>query len=147
MEQLHSESVELQIPRCQRYVRLLNHLCRGEEDTDKFGLMYRPTGAIYSVLSFLACVAPRMTFQLYGIIPIPAWACVSGIFLWDSYQSLHSSVSIQPAIYYFHSFLEGTNDFFVFEMRNEQGGKTDTAGHVGGLLAGAIAFLKLRFRI
>jgi len=34
-----------------------------------------------------------MTFLLYGIIPIPAWLFVSGVFAWDSYHTLKDSVS------------------------------------------------------
>jgi hypothetical protein len=48
--------------------------------------------AIYSIVSFLACVAPRMTFQLYGIIPIPAWLAVTGIFAYDTYSAIKDKV-------------------------------------------------------
>lgn len=34
-----------------------------------------------------------MTFQLYGIIPVPAWLVVSGIFAYDSYTTLKDTVS------------------------------------------------------
>lgn len=37
-----------------------------------------------------------MTFQLYGIIPIPAWLVVSGIFAYDSYNTLKDTVSREP---------------------------------------------------
>jgi len=50
--------------------------------------------AIYSVVSFLACVAPRLTFQLYGIIPIPAWLAVAGIFTYDTYSAIKDKVSL-----------------------------------------------------
>ena len=50
-------------------------------------------GAIYSVVALLACVAPRMTFQLYGIIPIPAWLAVTGLFAYDMYSTLADKVS------------------------------------------------------
>lgn len=52
------------------------------------------TAAIYSIVSFLACVAPRMTFQLYGIIPIPAWLAVTGIFAYDTYSAINDKVRI-----------------------------------------------------
>jgi len=81
---------------------------------------YGASGAIYSVVSFLACVAPKMTFLLYGIIPIPAWLAVGGIFAFDTYSTVHD-VALR----------KGTN----------------TAGHVGGLLAGMGYFLTRRFRI
>lgn len=73
------------------------------------------SAAIYSVVSFLACVAPRMTFQLYGIIPIPAWLAVTGIFAYDTYSAI-----------------------------NDKRRTTDTAGHVAGLLAGVGYFLARR---
>ncbi|KAI0092750.1 hypothetical protein BDY19DRAFT_983336 [Irpex rosettiformis] len=76
------------------------------------------SGAMYAVISFLACAAPRATFQLYGIIPVPAWLCVSGLFLYDVYSSI-----------------------------NDKQEGTDTAGHVGGVLGGICYFLARRFRI
>ncbi|KAF9468965.1 hypothetical protein BDZ94DRAFT_1245056 [Collybia nuda] len=79
---------------------------------------YGASAAIYSVVSFLACVAPKMTFQLYGIIPVPAWLVVAGIFTYDTYSAI-----------------------------NDKRRTTDTAGHVAGLLAGMGYFLGRRFRI
>ncbi|TFK76117.1 rhomboid-domain-containing protein [Pluteus cervinus] len=76
------------------------------------------SAAVYSVISFLACVAPTTTFQLYGIIPVPAWLVVAGIFSYDTYSALYDK---------------------------RRG--TDTAGHVAGLLAGAGYFLGKRFRL
>ncbi|KAG5654455.1 hypothetical protein H0H81_001954 [Sphagnurus paluster] len=76
---------------------------------------YGASGAIYSVVSLLACVAPTMTFQLYGIIPIPAWLAVTGIFAYDTYSAI-----------------------------NDRQKGTDTAGHVGGLVAGVGYFLARR---
>lgn len=34
-----------------------------------------------------------MTFQLYGIIPVPAWLAVAGIFSYDTYSALNDKVS------------------------------------------------------
>jgi len=65
------------------------------------------SGALYGVLSFFACLAPRATFLIFGIVPCPAWLCISGVFIWDGYSALTGS---------------------------RQG--TDTAGHIGGLLGG-----------
>lgn len=70
------------------------------------------SAAIYSVISYLACVAPKMTFQLYGIIPIPAWLAVTGIFAYDAYSTVAKSRS-----------------------------QVDTVGHVAGLLSGIGYFL------
>jgi len=59
-----------------------------------------------------------MTFRLYGIIPVPAWAAVIGLFGWDLYSTL-----------------------------SRKNGKTDTVGHLGGMLAGVSYFLMRRFRL
>ncbi|KIK65483.1 hypothetical protein GYMLUDRAFT_38956 [Collybiopsis luxurians FD-317 M1] len=76
------------------------------------------SGAVFAATSFLACVAPKMTFQIYGIIPVPAWACVSGILIFD-----------------------------VFSAMKDIRAETDTAGHVAGILAGIAYYLLKRFRI
>ncbi|KAI9001225.1 hypothetical protein BD414DRAFT_574685 [Trametes punicea] len=76
------------------------------------------SGAIYSVVSFFACVAPTATFALFGIIPVPAWALVTGIFLWDGYSAM-----------------------------NQKRVGTDTAGHIGGLLAGIGYYVAKRLRL
>ncbi|KAF5393903.1 hypothetical protein D9757_000210 [Collybiopsis confluens] len=75
-------------------------------DTNSLGA----SGAVFATTSFLACVAPKMTFQIYGIIPVPAWLFVSGILAFDA----------------------------VSAMKNVRV-ETDTAGHVAGIVAG-IAF-------
>ena len=49
-------------------------------------------GAIFSVTTLLACIAPTMKFHLYGIIPIPAWLVVSGLFGYDLYATLSNQV-------------------------------------------------------
>ena len=54
----------------------------------------RDAGAIYSIVSFLACVAPKMTFQLYGIIPVPAWLLVTGLFSYDLYRTVKKEVCV-----------------------------------------------------
>ncbi|KAE9391625.1 rhomboid-domain-containing protein, partial [Gymnopus androsaceus JB14] len=74
------------------------------------------SGAVFATTSFLACVAPKMTFQIYGIIPVPAWLFVSGVFIWDAYSSLTDK---RPG--------------------------TDTAGHTAGTIAGIVYFLLKRF--
>ncbi|KAH9894294.1 rhomboid-domain-containing protein [Cubamyces lactineus] len=76
------------------------------------------SGAIYAVTSFFACVAPNATFALFGVFPLPAWAFVTGIFLWDGYNAIVPS-----------------------------GGRTDHAGHIGGLLSGIGYFIAKRLRI
>ncbi|KDR74534.1 hypothetical protein GALMADRAFT_250548 [Galerina marginata CBS 339.88] len=76
------------------------------------------SGAIYSVVSLLACIAPTLTFQLYGIIPVPAWLAVSGFFAYDLYSTM-----------------------------SNKNGTTDTVGHIGGILAGIGYFFIRRFRV
>ncbi|KAJ6539150.1 hypothetical protein B0H19DRAFT_960645 [Mycena capillaripes] len=76
------------------------------------------SAAIYSTLSFLAFRAPTMTLLLYGIIPVPIWLAVSGIFAYDTYRTA-----------------------------TDKGGTTNTSAHVGGLLAGAGYFFLRRYRI
>ncbi|KAI0829477.1 hypothetical protein BC628DRAFT_1315061 [Trametes gibbosa] len=76
------------------------------------------SGSIYSVISFFACVAPTATFALFGIIPLPAWAFVTGIFVYDGYSAM-----------------------------NDKRVRTDTAGHIGGLLAGIGYFIAKRLRV
>ncbi|CAE6353425.1 unnamed protein product [Rhizoctonia solani] len=79
------------------------------------GNAHGASGAIYSVISLFACLFPNTTFLLFFIVPVPAWLCVSGIFAWDLYGSLR-----------------------------RRGGMTDSAGHVGGVLAGVAYFLRMR---
>ncbi|OSC99199.1 rhomboid-domain-containing protein [Trametes coccinea BRFM310] len=76
------------------------------------------SGAIYSVVSFFACVAPTTTFLLFGIVPVPAWAFVTGIFLYDGYSAV-----------------------------NQTRAGTDTAGHIGGLLSGVAFYIAKRLRL
>ncbi|KAI3596780.1 serine protease family [Moniliophthora roreri] len=76
------------------------------------------SAAVYSIVTLLACVAPNLTFQIYGIIPVPAWLCVSGMFAYD-----------------------------MFGAVKDAGGGTDQVGHVAGMLTGAGYFLLKRFRI
>ncbi|KAF9534438.1 hypothetical protein CPB83DRAFT_844247 [Crepidotus variabilis] len=73
------------------------------------------SGAIYSVLSLLACVAPKMTFRLYGIIPVPAWLAITGLFGYDFYSTI-----------------------------SQKTGTTDTVGHIGGIAAGVLYFILRR---
>ncbi|KAJ3803104.1 hypothetical protein GGU11DRAFT_763011 [Lentinula aff. detonsa] len=81
-------------------------------DTSSLGA----SGAVFSVNAFLACVAPKMIFQIYGIIPVPAWLFVSGVFVFDTFSAMS-------------------------DKRRE----TDTAGHVAGILAGIAYYLLKRF--
>lgn len=73
--------------------------------------------SFHSVISLFACLFPNTTFLLFFIVPVPAWLCVSGIFAWDFYGAL-----------------------------KRRGGMTDSAGHMGGVLAGVAYFLRMRSR-
>ncbi|EPT02879.1 hypothetical protein FOMPIDRAFT_1160030 [Fomitopsis schrenkii] len=75
------------------------------------------SGAIYSIVSLFACVAPRAQILLFAIIPLPAWAFVTGIVLWDGYST-------------------------ITDKRNG----TDTVGHLGGIIAGIAYYRYLRMR-
>ena len=56
------------------------------------GFTFYYIGAIYSIVTLFACVAPTTTFQLYGIVPVPAWLLVTGLFSYDLYSTLSNRV-------------------------------------------------------
>lgn len=70
-------------------------------------------------MAFLACTAPRLRFLIYGLIPVPAWLAVSGLFIMDTFSAVTGKMQQT----------------------------TDTAGHVAGLLGGIGFFVLRRFRI
>ncbi|KAF7433261.1 hypothetical protein PC9H_005211 [Pleurotus ostreatus] len=76
------------------------------------------SAAIYSAVTYLACAAPRTTFYLYAVIPIPAWLLVPAILGFDMWSWVSNRETT-----------------------------TDSLGHVGGILAGAAYFLGRRFGI
>ncbi|GAA5953930.1 hypothetical protein JCM21900_003056 [Sporobolomyces salmonicolor] len=81
------------------------------------------SGATYGTISFFACMFPTTTFLLFFVVPVPAWLCVrqvtlSGIFVWDLYGAM-----------------------------TRRSGMTDSAGHVGGITAGILFFLRLIGRV
>ncbi|KAJ7774349.1 hypothetical protein DFH07DRAFT_801130 [Mycena maculata] len=76
------------------------------------------SAAVYSTLSFLAFSAPRTTLLVYGIIPVPIWLVVGGLFSYDLYRTAADT-----------------------------GGTTSTTGHVGGFLAGAGYYFLRVFRV
>lgn len=73
------------------------------------------SGAIYSTLSFWAAVYPESTLLLFFVVPMPVWLGVTGLFLYDLYGSIFTPNS-----------------------------GTDSAGHVGGLLAGLLFAYRLK---
>ncbi|CAK5275751.1 unnamed protein product [Mycena citricolor] len=66
------------------------------------------SGAIYSILSFLAFTEPRMTLLIYGIVPVPIWLTVTGLFSYETYLTAW-----------------------------DKAGTSNSSGHVGGILSGA----------
>ncbi|EGO27384.1 hypothetical protein SERLADRAFT_382112 [Serpula lacrymans var. lacrymans S7.9] len=76
------------------------------------------SGAIYAIAAYFACALPRATFLIFFVIPCPAWVFLPGILIYDGYRSISNKNTT-----------------------------TDTAGHVGGLLAGIAYFAARRFGI
>lgn len=77
------------------------------------------SGAIYALASFFAFAAPNARFLLFFVVPMPAWACIGGIACFDVYNAVTRRFS-----------------------------SLDSAGHVGGLTAGALYwFMRTRFRL
>ncbi|GAA5856724.1 hypothetical protein JCM8547_008809 [Rhodosporidiobolus lusitaniae] len=77
------------------------------------------SGSTFGCASFFACAFPREKFLLFFVLPVPAWLCVGGLFAWDLYGGLTRA---GPA--------------------GGMGGTTDSMGHVGGMIAGALFFLR-----
>lgn len=77
------------------------------------------SGAIYGCMAFFGTMFPRSTFLLFFVVPMPAWALLSGVFAWDLWQTLYNPAS-----------------------------RVDGAGHIGGIIAGVgVALLcKRRYR-
>lgn len=81
---------------------------------------------------------PNAKFYLFAVVPVPAWAFVTGIFLCDGYSALHDQVC--------NVLLAAKKSAVLMSFMLQREG-TDTAGHVGGLLAGVAYYLRLRFRL
>ncbi|KAL5488133.1 hypothetical protein ACEPAI_6241 [Sanghuangporus weigelae] len=95
---------------CSTFSLLLNQSVKKRD-----GNSHGASGAIFAVMSFFACVSPNTTFLIFGLVPMPAWACVSAFFLWDGFSTLTDRASI-----------------------------IDGAGHVGGVLAGVVYYIAKR---
>ncbi|WOO81320.1 Rhomboid protein 1, mitochondrial [Vanrija pseudolonga] len=75
------------------------------------------SGAVLATLAFFGTIFPRSTFLVFFIVPMPAWALIGGMLAWDLYGTLsHRQTRI------------------------------DSAGHVGGILAGVLYALRVRRR-
>lgn len=94
-------------------------------------------GAMYAVISLLACIAPKATFQLYGIVPVPAWLCVSGLFLYDAYSAMNNKVCSVDVLWCQLVLIRQTSIASRDRYRRHD---------VGGVLGGILYYLALRFR-
>lgn len=73
------------------------------------GFSQGASGSVYAIMTTFAMVQPTATFLVFFVIPAPAWVVVSGIFAWD-----------------------------LFNAANTPAGAIDSAGHLGGILAGVL---------
>lgn len=74
------------------------------------------SGALMGINTVAACLAPNLKVQLYGIIPVPLWALVTGYAVYDGYYLDNGNTGVAHA------------------------------GHLGGLAFGlAYYFFRLRF--
>lgn len=64
------------------------HRCSQIDTHDKIS----DTGAIYAVMSFFACVSPNTKFLIFFVLPVPAWAVVTGFLVWDGYSAITDRV-------------------------------------------------------
>ncbi|SYW83899.1 uncharacterized protein UHO2_03126 [Ustilago hordei] len=79
------------------------------DDKEGADFSHGASGSVYAIMSTFACVHPKATFLMFFVIPAPAWACVTGIFAWD-----------------------------LWHAANRPGGRTDSAGHLGGIATGIL---------
>lgn len=76
------------------------------------------TGSIYALVTVFACLKPHQIFLLFLLFPVPGWLLLPGLITWDFYFAWQDPI-----------------------------GTTDSAAHVGGIIAGFLAyrFRRLRF--
>ncbi|KAG8920051.1 hypothetical protein FRC02_001188 [Tulasnella sp. 418] len=90
-------------------ISALSNMIKGRPQQGSHGA----SGAINAVLACYATLFPRATFLLFFVIPVPAWACVGGLAVYD----------------------------LISAIGDKRLG-TDTAGHVGGFAAGCLYALR-----
>lgn len=71
--------------------------------------------------------------MIFAIIPVPAWAFVPGVILWDGYQLLTN-----PTVRISFSFMNSLDLTEYWQTT------TDSAAHLGGIMTGAAYFLSRR---
>lgn len=96
------------------------HLYKKTQDVKETGGVDRSialgfSGAVMGVGSLAACLYPRTTFLIYGIVPVPLWLLMGGYFVYDGYYL------------------------------NSQASNVGHGGHIGGVLFGLAYFARLRF--
>jgi membrane associated rhomboid family serine protease len=100
--------------------------------------------------SFFAFAAPNARFLLFFVVPMPAWACIGGIACFDVYNAITRRVR-HPFILSF--FLAASQEKILHHniaktLLYTQFSTLDSAGHIGGLTAGALYWiLRTRFRL
>ena len=101
------------------------------------------TGAVYALASLFAFAAPNARFLLFFVVPMPAWACIGAVACFDVYNAVTRRVRLlllsRNFLYILHTITK--TPFMQFPT-------LDSAGHVGGLTAGALYWImRTRFRL
>ena len=84
-----------------------------------------------ATIALYSCAFPRNTFLIFFVIPCPAWVFLPGVLIYDGWRSFSDQVC--P----FSQRATWGDSFRTHEQRT----RTDTPGHVGGLLSGIGYFL------
>jgi membrane associated rhomboid family serine protease len=108
-------------------------------------------GAIYALASFFAFAAPKARFLLFFVVPMPAWACIGGIACFDAYNAVTRRVRHPQTFFLAPSqkqILPPSHNTIAKTLFYMQFSSLDSAGHVGGLTAGALYWImRTRFRV
>ena len=91
------------------------------------------------MISFMACVAPRAKFLVFGIIPVPAWGCVVGLFAYDSFNAITMRVSAPTLI-----LCNGISLREILSFNQETG--VSEVSHLAGILSGLAYFIRITGR-
>jgi membrane associated rhomboid family serine protease len=62
------------------------------------------SGNIMALTAYFACVYPQASFLLFGIVPVPAWLCVSGLVGYDvmTGHAGHVGGALYGGLYYLY---------------------------------------------
>jgi membrane associated rhomboid family serine protease len=84
----------------------------------------------------MACVAPRAKFLVFGIIPVPAWGCVAGLFAYDFFNAVTEKVSqLIKCMDILHDKFISFKETGISEI-----------SHLAGILSGIAYFVRLSGR-